>query len=248
MRFLILSDIHANVDAFDAVLAATPRHTWDRALVLGDLVGYGAEPNAVIERVLALDPLAVIRGNHDKAAARIGDASDFNHVARLAAMWTAETLTPENRMYLERLPAGPRSIDDTVEICHGAPFDEDHYVFDVADASKALDTASRPVCLFGHTHLPVIYRRNGDGDGGLVPNVDDDPLELPLSADARYMINPGSVGQPRDGDPRAAFAIYDGDSRRLTLRRVEYPVQLAQRRIFEAGLPASLAHRLAVGR
>jgi predicted phosphodiesterase len=248
MRFLILSDIHANVDAFDAVLAAAPRQTWDRALVLGDLVGYGAEPNAVVERVLALEPLAVIRGNHDKAACRLADASDFNHVARAAAMWTAETLTVENGMYLERLPAGPRSIDDTLEICHGTPFDEDHYVFDLSDASRALDAASRPVCLFGHTHLPVVYRRDKDGDAGLVPRVEDDCLELPLSPDARYMVNPGSVGQPRDGDPRAAFAIYDGERRVLTLRRVAYPVEAAQRRIFAAGLPASLAHRLALGR
>ena len=248
MRFLILSDIHANVDAFDAVLGATPRSTWDRVIVLGDLVGYGAEPNAVIERVLALDPLVVIRGNHDKAACRLADASDFNHIARLAAMWTAAALSPENRMYLERLPAGPRSIDDGVEICHGAPFDEDHYVFDVADASRALDSASRPVCLFGHTHLPVVYRRDGEGDAGFIPRIENDTVEVQLEADARYLVNPGSVGQPRDGDPRAAFAIYDGDQRVLTLRRIEYPVEAAQRRIFEAGLPASLAHRLALGR
>lgn len=248
MRFLILSDIHANVHAFDAVLAAAPRDTWDRALVLGDLVGYGADPNAVVERVLALDPLAVIRGNHDKAACGIGDASDFNHVARAAALWTAEALSPENRMYLERLPAGPRSIDEQLEICHGAPFDEDHYVFDLVDASNALDAASRPLCLFGHTHLPVIYRRDSSGDGGLVPRSEDDTLDVPLSADARYLVNPGSVGQPRDGDPRAAFAIYDVNRRVLRMRRVEYPVAAAQKRVLDAGLPASLAHRLALGR
>jgi predicted phosphodiesterase len=248
MRFLILSDIHANVDAFDAVLTATPRDTWDRALVLGDLVGYGAAPNAVVERVLALEPIAVIRGNHDKAACRLADASDFNHVARVAAIWTAETLTSENRMYLERLAAGPRSIDDALEICHGAPFDEDHYVFDRSDAARALDTASRPVCLFGHTHLPVVYRRDGEGDAGFVPRMDDDVLHVDLDADARYLVNPGSVGQPRDGDPRAAFAIYDGERRVLTLRRIEYPIETAQKRIFNAGLPPSLAHRLAVGR
>ena len=247
MRFLILSDIHANVDAFDAVLAATPRNTWDRALVLGDLVGYGAEPNAVIERVLSLDPLAVIRGNHDKAACRLADASDFNHVARTAALWTAETLTDEHRMYLARLPQGPRSIDDSVEICHGTPFDEDHYVFDLPDASRALDAAARPLCLFGHTHLPVIYQRDAEGDSGLVPTVEDH-LQVHLEPGVRYLINPGSVGQPRDGDPRAAFGIYDTDARILTMSRIEYPVELAQRRIFDAGLPASLAHRLAVGR
>jgi predicted phosphodiesterase len=247
MRLLILSDIHANVDAFDAVLAAAPRETWDRVLVLGDLVGYGAEPNAVIQRVLSLDPLAVIRGNHDKAACRIADASDFNHVARAAAVWTADTLTDEHRMYLARLPQGPVSIDDTVEICHGAPFDEDHYIFDLPDASHALDAAARPLSLFGHTHLPVVYRRDASGDAGMVPNVDD-RLEIPLEPDTRYLINPGSVGQPRDGDPRAAFAIYDAERRVMTLIRVEYRVDMAQKRIFDAGLPASLAHRLALGR
>jgi diadenosine tetraphosphatase ApaH/serine/threonine PP2A family protein phosphatase len=248
MRFLILSDIHANVDAFDAVLAAAPREAWDRALVLGDLVGYGAAPNAVIERVLALEPLAVIRGNHDKAACRLADASDFNHVARAAAMWTAATLTAENRMYLERLPQGPRSIDDTLEICHGAPFDEDHYVFDLNDASRALDSAARPVCLFGHTHLPVVYRRTDGADAGMALRVEDDALELSLSGEARYLVNPGSVGQPRDGDPRAAFGILDTELRVMTLRRVDYAVDAAQKRIFDAGLPASLAHRLALGR
>ena len=247
MRFLILSDLHANVDACDAVLAAAPRTTWDRALVLGDLVGYGAEPNAVIERVLSLDPLAVIRGNHDKAACRLADAADFNHVARAAAMWTAEALTDEHRLYLERLQQGPLSINDEIEICHGAPFDEDHYIFDLPDASPALDAAARPLCLFGHTHLPAIYMRTADGDTGLAPDVDE-ALEVPLDPAVRYLINPGSVGQPRDGDPRAAFAIYDSERRVLTMRRVVYPVEMAQKRIFNAGLPASLAHRLALGR
>ena len=247
MRFLILSDIHANVDACDAVLAAAPRTTWDRVLVLGDLVGYGAEPNPVIERVLSLDPLAVIRGNHDKAACRLSDASDFNHVARAAAMWTAEALTEEHRLYLARLQQGPVSINDEIEICHGTPFDEDHYVFDLADASAALDAAARPLCLFGHTHLPAIYARHADGDTGAAPEVEE-TVGVRLEEGVRYLINPGSVGQPRDGDPRAAFAIYDTEHRVMTLRRVTYPVEKAQKRILDAGLPASLAHRLALGR
>jgi predicted phosphodiesterase len=247
MRLLILSDIHANVDAFDAVLEAAEPERWDRALVLGDLVGYGAEPNAVIERVLSLNPMAVIRGNHDKAACRLADASDFNHVARAAALWTAQALTEENRAYLIRLPMGPISTDDTVEICHGAPFDEDHYIFDLPDAGHALDTTARPICFFGHTHLPVIYRRDAEGDAGFIPEVEHH-LDLPLGDGARYLINPGSVGQPRDGDPRAAFGIYDTQRKVMTMSRVDYRVDLAQKRIFDAGLPPSLAHRLAVGR
>ena len=247
MRYLILSDIHANVDALDTVLKAAPSSTWDRVLVLGDLVGYGAEPNAVIQRVLALDPLATIRGNHDKAACWIENAAEFNHIARAAAMWTFEALSAEHRMYLQRLPAGPLSIDDQVEICHGTPFDEDHYIFGLEDATLALDAAARPVCFFGHTHLPVVYQRTSEMDFPLV-SVSDGKIEVDLETGDRYMINPGSVGQPRDGDPRAAYAIYDAATRHLTLLRVDYPVGEAQRRILDAGLPLSLAQRLAIGR
>jgi diadenosine tetraphosphatase ApaH/serine/threonine PP2A family protein phosphatase len=247
VRYLILSDIHANLDALDAVLAAAPRDTWDRVIVLGDLVGYGADPNAVVDRVRALDPLAVIRGNHDKACCGIEDASNFNHVARIAASWTEDHLTPENREYLRDLPAGPVVIDDRVEICHGSPFDEDHYIFDAEDARRALEAGDRQLCLFGHTHLPVVFRRAGNMYDGFLPEGDADTT-LTLQDGVRYVINPGSVGQPRDGDPRAGFAIYDTDGPTLTLRRVPYAVDAAQRRILGAGLPASLANRLAVGR
>jgi diadenosine tetraphosphatase ApaH/serine/threonine PP2A family protein phosphatase len=245
MRYLILSDIHANIDAFDSVMASAPAGSWDRVIVLGDLVGYGAEPNAVIDRILALDPLMVIRGNHDKAACGIDDGSSFNMVARMAAQWTMGVLTTENREYLRALPAGPAIIDDGVEICHGAPFDEDHYIFDSEDATRALDTARRPLCLFGHTHLPVVFLRDQTRFEGLVPDGD---VDIVLERDVNYLINVGSVGQPRDGDPRAAFGIYDTEGAALTLRRVAYPVQEAQRRIQNAGLPASLANRLAIGR
>jgi predicted phosphodiesterase len=247
LRYLILSDIHANLDALEAVLSAVPSSSWDRVVVLGDLVGYGAEPNAVVDRVRALDPVAVIRGNHDKAACGLEDASNFNQVARTAAAWTFETLTDGNRQYLRDLPAGPMSIDDHVEICHGAPFDEDHYIFDGDDALRALEAGVRPVCLFGHTHLPVIFRRHGEVFDGFVPE-EDDETRVPLAAGARYLINPGSVGQPRDGDPRAAYAIYESDDPALVLYRVEYSVEEAQRRIRAAGLPPSLANRLAIGR
>ncbi len=252
MRYLILSDIHANSDALEAVLAAAPPETWDRAVVLGDLVGYGAEPNAVVDRVRALNPIAVIRGNHDKAASGIEDGSNFNSVARLAAQWTAATLTADNLAYLRALPPGPIAIDDRVEICHGTPFDEDHYIFDAGDARRALEAASRPLCLFGHTHLPVVFHLRASTLDGFVPDgVSDLPIsDIPASTGAgiAYLVNPGSVGQPRDGDPRAAFAIYESERSTLTLRRVAYAVDAAQRRIIGAGLPASLANRLAVGR
>lgn len=247
MRYLILSDIHANIDALDAVLAAAPAPTWDRVLVLGDLVGYGAEPNAVVDRVRALEPLAVIRGNHDKAACGLDDGSSFNNVARMAARWTFEALSPANREYLRALPAGPVTIDDRVEICHGSPFDEDHYIFDGEDARRALDTTSRPLCLFGHTHLPVIFRRDPSVFDGFMPSGDEETV-LEIRPGVAYLVNAGSVGQPRDGDPRAAFGIYESEGPSLLLRRVIYPVEEAQRRILNAGLPSSLANRLGVGR
>ena len=247
MRYLILSDIHANIDALEHVLAATPPATWDRVIVLGDLVGYGAEPNAVVDRVRGLDPLAIIRGNHDKAGCGLDDGSSFNNVARMAARWTFEALTPQNRDYLRALPAGPAALDADVEICHGAPFDEDHYIFDADDAQHALDAASRPTCLFGHTHLPIIFRRDGAVLDGFIPTGIADAI-VALDVGICYLINAGSVGQPRDGDPRAAFGIYDSASRSLLLRRVAYPVEEAQRRILDAGLPSSLANRLAIGR
>jgi diadenosine tetraphosphatase ApaH/serine/threonine PP2A family protein phosphatase len=243
IRYLVLSDIHGNIDALDAALAAADG-AWDRVLVLGDLVGYGAEPNAVVERVLALEPVAVIRGNHDKAACGIDSGEGFNHVARFAATWTDEHLTPAHREYLRALPAGPVAIDERLEICHGAPFDEDHYIFDLLDAGRALAAASRPVCLFGHTHLPVVFAAAGSEPIADVP--DDDGAELHVG-EGRYLVNPGSIGQPRDGDTRAAFGIYRTDGL-FTFRRVEYDVAAAQRRIAAAGLPHSLAHRLSIGR
>lgn len=243
MRYLILSDIHANIDALEAVLAAA--EGCDESIVLGDLVGYGAEPNGVVDRVRALGPTAIIRGNHDKAACGLDDGENFNQVARFAAAWTAEQLTPANRDFLRDLPRGPTPIDDRLEICHGSPFDEDHYIFDALDATRALETATRQVCVFGHTHLPVIFA--GRGAQLLADIPDEETRVLVLEDDVRYLINPGSVGQPRDGDARAAFAIYDTDGT-FTFRRVEYNVSDAQRRIWSAGLPQSLGNRLAIGR
>jgi diadenosine tetraphosphatase ApaH/serine/threonine PP2A family protein phosphatase len=244
VRYLILSDIHANLDALEAVLAAS-EDAWDRVLVLGDLVGYGAEPNEVIDRVRALDPLVVIRGNHDKAACGLDDGENFNQIARFAATWTSERLTAANREYLRALPAGPIAIDEHLEICHGAPFDEDYYLFDGGDAERAFADAHRQVCVFGHTHLPVVFAARGAELAADVPQ--ENGWTLPLKPELSYLVNPGSVGQPRDGDPRAAFGLYLSEGR-FIFRRVEYDVSAAQRKISAAGLPQSLANRLAIGR
>jgi len=244
VRYLILSDIHANLDALHAVIAAAMGE-WDHVLVLGDLVGYGAEPNEVIDYVRGLNPVAVIRGNHDKAACGLDDGENFNQVARFAAAWTQQHLTPANREYLRALRQGPTEVDDRLEICHGAPFDEDHYIFDAVDAQRAFDAARRPVCVFGHTHLPVIFTAATSELAGDVP--DGEIRTLGLEDGTRYLLNPGSVGQPRDGDPRAGFGLYVTDGT-FIFRREEYNVSEAQRKILAAGLPPSLANRLAIGR
>jgi diadenosine tetraphosphatase ApaH/serine/threonine PP2A family protein phosphatase len=257
MKYLVISDIHANLEALDATLSASG--TYDRVLVLGDLVGYGADPNAVIDRVRALANVTIIRGNHDKVGAGIEDVEGFNHLARHAIAWTAATLTPDNRTWLAALPQGPAIIDQGVEICHGTPFDEDVYVFDDLDALRALRAARRPLCLFGHTHVPAVFqladpipdaegRFRSEGELDVVDPRRGIEFTLPLAERARYLINCGAVGQPRDGDPRAAFGIFDTDTRTLTMMRATYDVAGAQAKIVGAGLPEVLAQRLAVGR
>lgn len=247
MRYLVLSDIHANLEALDAVLAAPAARRHDRVLVLGDLVGYGADPNGVVARVRDINAYAVIRGNHDKVGSGIESAEGFNAVARSAIRWTYDTLTPENRAWLAALPAGPTVVDEMTEICHGTPFDEDAYVFDDLDALRALHAAERRLCLFGHTHVQIGYAL--DGDQFTLTTLDPArPLEVALGTETKHLLNPGSVGQPRDGDPRAGFAIVDLHRGVAEIHRIEYPVQRAQARILGEGLPEVLAQRLALGR
>lgn len=245
MKYLILSDIHANLEALDAVMKAAPAH--DRVLMLGDLVGYGADPNAAIEAVRALPAVTWIRGNHDKVGAGLDSTEGFNHLAKQAIAWTTAALTPDNHQWLAALPQGPVNVDDLVEICHGAPFDEDVYIFDDLDAVRALRVLERPVCLFGHTHVPATYRLTHEFQR-LGPPPRGGEFTLTLEADARYLVNCGAVGQPRDGDPRAAFGVLDTAARTLVGYRVVYDVAATQAKILAAGLPEMLAQRLAVGR
>ncbi len=250
MKALILSDIHANVEALDAVLTEAPREDYDHLLVLGDLVGYGANPNEVVDRIFELAPDVLIRGNHDKVASGLDDPKHFNDVAAAAAVWTFETLTDANRTRVAELPRGPAFANEEIEVCHGTPFDEDTYVFDRSDAMQALSAARRRVCFFGHTHLPVVFElRPPTTLEVVVPELGQTaPTVITLDGQRRYLINPGSVAQPRDGDPRAAYGVFDTESHSVELRRVPYRVDLAQEKIVAAGLPTSLARRLGVGR
>ncbi len=228
--------------------------------MLGDLVGYGADPNAVIDRVRALPTTEIIRGNHDKVGAGVEGIESFTHIARRAIEWTAAALTAENRTWLAALPQGPVLVDDLTEMCHGTPFDEDVYVYDDVDALRALQAASRPLCLFGHTHVPAVYtlvaqrpagdqtRSRADWELDSTAPVHGSPFRLDLDEQSQYLVNCGAVGQPRDGDPRAAYGLLDTDARSVTIIRTPYDVAAAQAKIVAAGLPEVLARRLAAGR
>ena len=262
MRALLISDIHANLEALQAVLAAAP--TYDVVWNLGDVVGYGANPNEVIDEARRLGKVFV-RGNHDKACSGLGGLEEFNPVAQRAARWTECVLTGEHRDWLRHLAAGPIAPDGPLVRCvHGSPLDEDDYLLTVRDAWPALHGADVRITFFGHTHVQGGFATNGEDWFRLAPQYSkphrnghhgDRPLsdeaedyELQLREGARYLLNPGSVGQPRDGDWRAAFALYDDARMTLTWYRVPYNVREAQERILQAGLPDRLSSRLRDGR
>jgi predicted phosphodiesterase len=247
MRYLVLSDVHANATALAAALAACEGQ-WDQVVCLGDVVGYGPDPNEVVEQVRGLVN-AIIRGNHDKAVCGLGDLEDFNSVARSAVEWTRRQLRPENLRFLAELPAGPLQIDG-LTLVHGAFHDEDEYVFVPEQAMDGLLVAPGAVTFFGHTHLQGGFSfRESELD--MIPLK---PLRtearfspLHLEEGSRYLLNPGSIGQPRDGDARAAFAIVDSDQAVVEFWRVSYDIRSVQERMRRAGLPEPLALRLAAG-
>ncbi len=246
MRHLIIADIHGNSEALEAVLVRARAEGYDEALVLGDLVGYGAGPNEVVDAVRELTPDSkVIRGNHDKVVADLEDGWNFNSVALAAAQWTRRNLTPENLEYVVNLRTGPVTTATGLVICHGSPLDEDEYLLSVDQAIRIFKVHPHALTFFGHTHIPSLFV--DDGDKVSVAVVEGEHAAVPIERGVRYLVNPGSVGQPRDQDPRAAFVIYDGEADEVHWRRVEYDVERAQRRIREAGLPPILANRLAVG-
>ena len=245
MRYLIVSDIHGNREALEAVLNAAAGR-YDQALCCGDLVGYGADPNAVVDWVRE-HVTAVVRGNHDRAAVGLDDLEWFNASARAAALWTGNELTAANTEYVRTLPRGPVAVEN-FHIVHGSPLDEDEYLMDPGEATDAFHYVTGAVTFFGHTHVQggFVWRRSGvetirqpagGNDGG-----------LRFESDACYLLNPGSVGQPRDSDARAAYILLDTVERAAVYGRTAYDVPKAQDKIRRAGLPAMLADRLALGR
>jgi diadenosine tetraphosphatase ApaH/serine/threonine PP2A family protein phosphatase len=251
VRILVLSDIHANLEALEACLAAAP--AYDRVFNLGDIVGYGANPNEAVDQSRKLGNIFV-RGNHDKACSGLINLEGFNPIAGLAVLWTQQHLTPENLEFLRQLPAGPVSPVEGVKCVHGSARDEDEYVLVAREAYALLAEADVPLTFFGHTHIQCGFAMEQQNHLGqvLVPNYDSpqgiQQFQIFLKPRTNYLINPGSVGQPRDNDPRAAFLLYDNSEGSITFYRVPYNILTAQRKIRTAGLPDRLADRLAEGR
>jgi predicted phosphodiesterase len=242
VRFLILSDIHANIEALEAVMADA-NGSYDQIVCCGDLVGYNPDPAAIVEWTEA-HCASVIRGNHDKVVAGIDDLEWFNPAAQASARWTQAQLSPSQIEYLHNLPRGPRAVDG-FDIVHGAPFDEDEYVVSTEAAAESFASLRGELAFFGHSHLQGGYFQKWRHIGNLDHVRADEPeLVIVLEHDTLYLVNPGSVGQPRDGDPRAAYAIYDTESRWLRFRRVAYNIELTAAKIRKAGLPDVLGMRL----
>ena len=245
MRYLVFTDIHGNLEALLAVLKFVMKKRIDHYLFLGDLVGYGASPNEVVQKLAALKPLSLVRGNHDKAVCGLDSVQTFNPIAASAIYWTKSRITKKNFDFLYRIKKSPDVVHETITICHGAPFDEDYYIFGEFDAAEAFSYFQTPVCFFGHTHFPFVYAEKDQIVEGTF--LEGKSNEVKLEKGVRYLINPGSVGQPRDRNPMAAFAIYDSDARTVKFYRVEYDVAEAQRKILEQNLPSALAERLTLG-
>ena len=248
MRYLIVSDLHANLEALQAVLAATVGD-YSEIICCGDLVGYGPDPDPVVDWVRA-NVAVVVRGNHDRVCSGIDDPEQFNQSARAAAYWTRGHLKPENLQYLRDLPLGPRDVAERFTILHGSPRDEDEYVTTSWEAEEAFQLLPHPISFFGHTHLQGGFLRSQNALAETLP------MHVPraktrrvwqIRSDQTYYFNPGSVGQPRDGDNRAAFAIYD-TAGFVEFGRAIYDIDSTMTKMRQAGLPEFLARRLMVGR
>jgi predicted phosphodiesterase len=255
MRLLLLSDIHANLEALDACMAASP--AYDSVVNLGDIVGYNASPNEVCERVRAMG-CPVVRGNHDRACSGLSSLAEFNLVAAMSARWTQTKLETDHLDWLRNLPQGPVRVEEFpgLEFVHGSPRDEDEYVLNNSTAGVDFNLPGHADRIFfGHTHLQGGFTCRNNKTQPITPQyATGEGIErcgMTLTAGERYLINPGSVGQPRDNDWRAAFALYESGadgSASVTYYRVPYDVQQAQSKILAANLPERLATRLKLGR
>ncbi len=241
MRYLIISDIHANLEAFEAVIAAAESERVDRRIFLGDVVGYGPEPDDCFRR---LEDWADIRltGNHDYAVLGLTDITYFNPVAKQAVLWTRANMQPENQQKMGRLHC--HEYYDSLCLVHSSPYqpEEWHYIFTVHQAQTNFEYFSGQLCFIGHSHIPIIIEQKPTGE--IVRRLQHRYI---LSPESRYIINVGSVGQPRDNDPRSCYMVYDSEAGILEYKRIPYPVTKTQEKILQAGLPEFLAYRLGLG-
>ena len=241
MRFAILSDIHANLEALEAVMADARERRCTHFVCLGDVVGYNANPRECIERVRELD-CPVVKGNHDEEATLSASSERFNELAERAIQWTRDNLTDQDKEWLRILALQKQVHGFTIVHATLDTPGQWSYVFNTLDAAASFTYQRTAVCFFGHTHVPIVFIRGQSG-------VRQERKEhIRIEAGRKYFINVGSVGQPRDGNWRAAYCIYDIQSNLVELLRVKYDLATAQKKIAKAGLPQPLAERLAIGR
>jgi predicted phosphodiesterase len=240
MRFAILSDVHANLEALEAVLADARNRKCTNFVCLGDVVGYNANPRECVERIRELD-CPVVKGNHDDAASRLMPADDFNEIAERAIAWTRDHLTDEDKEWLRGLSLQRRVHDFPIVPATLDTPGQWGYVFNNLDAAASFTYQRTTICFFGHTHVPMVFVRDESVRRERGENIRIEPAK-------KYFINMGSVGQPRDGNWRAAYCVYDTENNLVQLFRVKYDLAKVQRKIAEAGLPRLLAERLAIGR
>lgn len=247
MRYAIISDVHSNLEALSAVLSDMDNRgkTIDKIICLGDIVGYNAEPNECIDLIKSRSIISVM-GNHDSRAVDLVDAHKFNPMAREAVEWTKKVLTKNSINFLKELPL-TIEIDDTFLAAHGWVNDTDSYIYTESDAEDNLTLMEQAegnlgILFFGHTHQSAIYMQ-----GGALMVIKKEST-IKIEPGTRYLVNPGAVGQPRDGDPRAAYAVYDTEDAGVSFIRVEYDLEAAVKKILDAGLSANLGERLKMGR
>ncbi len=241
MLVAVISDIHANLEALEAVLEDIDRVGADTVICLGDVVGYGPDPNPCTE-VVSKIALACVAGNHDHAALGLTDITYFNVYAREAVLWTRSVLTETARTYLRACPL--QDVFKGALLVHGSPVEPEdwNYILSVGDARRAFDRFDESLCFVGHSHVPGVFDLDSRGFVDVL-----EATELRFEEGHRYIVNVGSVGQPRDWDPRAAYGLWDTEENTFKLRRLAYDVQATQRKILAAGLPEFLATRLAIG-
>ncbi len=240
MRYGIVADIHGNLEALDAVLAACEERDVSAYLSTGDIVGYGANPSECIDRIQGLSTL-VTAGNHDWAAANKLSLDYFNPYAREAIYWTQERLSRDQVQYLRDLNL--MEMVDDVTLVHGTLYDPENfdYLLTAYDAHLSLQLQETRLCLVGHSHVPITFQLDGSVSYSFDTEIDISSLE-------KVIVNPGSVGQPRDENPKAAYGIYDSETRVVTIHRVDYDIEKATSKILRAGLPEVLAERLWLGK